>query len=239
MRNISTRAVVLGRRDLGEADKVLVLYTEKLGKISAIAKGAKRQKSKFAAHIEPGSLINLELASGKTFYIVTGAATIERYTFTSLPAMQALFLWLEIVEHVTQTDEINAELFNLVARGIAAAEHIADRPAWTDLNELELYSSIGYQLQVDTCVIGHEKLTEKNNYFSMERGGVVCDAHRGDVPDAFSVSSSTIKLLRLIQQGHWQIAQRVNVSEEIAHELHKIAVLQRHTVVEKNLKSEV
>ena len=64
-------AVVLKAADFGEADRVLTLYTAHHGKISAIAKGARRPGSRLGGHVDLLTHANLLLARGRNFEVVT------------------------------------------------------------------------------------------------------------------------------------------------------------------------
>ena len=59
-----TAAIVLRHRKLGEADKILTLFTPNYGKLDAVAKGVRRPTSKLAGHVEPLTYSSLLLARG-------------------------------------------------------------------------------------------------------------------------------------------------------------------------------
>ena len=66
-------AVIISHKDLGEADRLIRLISLEHGKLSAIAKGARKIRSRKAAHIEPFTYAALVLAKGQTFWIITQA----------------------------------------------------------------------------------------------------------------------------------------------------------------------
>jgi DNA repair protein RecO (recombination protein O) len=70
-RRYVTDAIVLSRFDLGEADRVLTLITPEFGKLKAIAKGIRRPTSRLGGSLEPFAELNIALARGRTFDIVT------------------------------------------------------------------------------------------------------------------------------------------------------------------------
>src|SRR5438045_4093476 len=72
-------AVVLRQRRLGEADRILTLYTPQLGKVEAVAKGVRKQTSRKAGHLEPLTLSSLLIASGRNLDIITQAETVESF----------------------------------------------------------------------------------------------------------------------------------------------------------------
>src|SRR6476469_7490501 len=72
-------AVVLRTRRLGDADRILTLFTPNLGKIDAVAKGVRKQTSRKAGHLEPRTLTSLLLAHGRSLDLVTDTQTIDSF----------------------------------------------------------------------------------------------------------------------------------------------------------------
>ena len=64
-------AIVLRTQKLGEADRIITLLTREHGRIRGVAKGVRRTKSKFGARLEPGSHVDIQLYTGRTFDTVT------------------------------------------------------------------------------------------------------------------------------------------------------------------------
>ena len=78
-RSYSTEAITLKRTDLGEADRIVTLFTPGKGKYHAIAKGTRRPVSKLAGHLELLSRSQLQLALGRNLDIVTQAEGRENF----------------------------------------------------------------------------------------------------------------------------------------------------------------
>jgi DNA repair protein RecO (recombination protein O) len=72
-------AVVIRTQKLGEADRIVTLFSREHGRIRAVAKGVRRTKSKFGARLEPGSYVDIQLYTGKTFDVVTQVESIENF----------------------------------------------------------------------------------------------------------------------------------------------------------------
>ncbi|MBI4630353.1 MAG: DNA repair protein RecO [Chloroflexi bacterium] len=78
-RTFRTEAIVLRRKDFGEADRILTLFTPELGKIRAVAKGIRKPASRKAGHLELYTRSRLLVAKGRDMDIVTQAETVESY----------------------------------------------------------------------------------------------------------------------------------------------------------------
>src|ERR671934_2709485 len=78
-RTYRAEAIVLKGMDLGEADRIVTLYTRYFGKLRAIAKGARRPTSRLAGHVEPLAHATFQLAKGRELDVITQAETRETY----------------------------------------------------------------------------------------------------------------------------------------------------------------
>ena len=74
-----TESIVLRRQDLGEADRIVTVFTPAQGKLRAIAKGVRRPGSKKAGHVEPFTRNSLLVAKGRELDIITQAETLDAY----------------------------------------------------------------------------------------------------------------------------------------------------------------
>src|SRR5687768_9809563 len=74
-----TEAIVLRRTDFGEADRLLTLFSRELGKIKAIAKGARKPQSRKTGHVELFMRTQFLIAQGRDLDIITQAEMVEGY----------------------------------------------------------------------------------------------------------------------------------------------------------------
>jgi len=78
--SLKTEGIVLRSLRYGEADRILHLYTPDRGRVSAIAKGVRRAKSRFGGRLEPFFRLNLVLHEGRSDLLtVTAAETVDGY----------------------------------------------------------------------------------------------------------------------------------------------------------------
>ena len=80
MRYQTTRAVVLGSRPLGDADRIAVLFSRELGRVDAVVKGVRKTKSRWGGRLEPFNICDLVLFHGRSsLFTVTSAQLVEMY----------------------------------------------------------------------------------------------------------------------------------------------------------------
>lgn len=237
MNNIVTDGIIIKRINYAEADRILTIYTKALGKISAIAKGSHKPTSRKSGHLEVGNVINFELVPGKDLYIITHAKTKVYNEFADLSVMRLLFLWLEIIDKLIHDAESNERVYQIVLKGLEAICSSEKRNRLC-MYELELYSTNGYQLEVQHCVVGREPLQQGENFIDLTLGGIVCPNHRNG-SSGIKVSPSMIKLLRLVQASELDMLERIKFSGNLVMELDQVAMLQRHQIIQQKMRVEI
>ena len=109
-RSYPTEAIILKHTDLGEADRILTLFTPYKGKFHVIAKGSRRPGSKKAGHLELLCHSQLQVAQGRNLDIVTQALSLESFLHlrSEFWHMTCGFYLAELVERFVE-DDIAAE----------------------------------------------------------------------------------------------------------------------------------
>ncbi len=176
---LRTEAIVLRSIRYGEADRILHLYTPGYGRLSAIAKGARRARSRFGARLEPFFRIRLVLHEGRSDLLtVTSADTIEFHAALRDHAatLDAASRACDAVARLFETSDPHPEVFRLLANELALLESDAAqaRPGNGLAFRLKLLLAAGIVPQLAACVVCGE--TEHLRGFSGAAGGVVCTA---------------------------------------------------------------
>ena len=111
-----TEGVILARRNFGEADRILTIYTKDYGKISAIAKGVRRPRSKKGGHVELGNWCKLFVAKGKNLDLLTEVETNKAFGIDNFSSAKAnkIYHLLELVDSLTQHEQKNQKVFFLL-----------------------------------------------------------------------------------------------------------------------------
>ena len=187
-------AVVLGTIKLGEADRILTLFTRASGKVRAVAKGIRKTKSRFGGRLEPFTRTDLLIYRGRNLDTITAADIImshdhirsdyEKYTHAC--AM------VELVDKITPERERASSVYGLLLSGLNAvgSGHVdTSVPAFT----VKLLSISGYHPQLQACSgCGTQTGLEA---FSAALGGAVCGMCRREDDDAVNVGGAHLGLM--------------------------------------------
>ncbi len=127
---VKTEAVVLRSMRYGEADRILQLYTPQRGRVSAIAKGVRRARSRFGGRLEPFFRLRVDLHEGRgELLTVTGAHTVDGYAHlrTDAAALDAAARACDAVGRLFETSEPHPGVFNLLCRKLTLLDQHAAR----------------------------------------------------------------------------------------------------------------
>ncbi|MGO9820658.1 MAG: DNA repair protein RecO [Solirubrobacteraceae bacterium] len=176
---LKTEAIVLRSIRYGEADRILHLYTPAHGRLSAIAKGARRARSRFGARLEPFFHVHAVLHEGRSELLtVTGVDTIETHGALRDKAatLDAAARACDAVARLFETPEPHLEVFGLLANELALldADAAQARTANGLAFRLKLLLAAGIVPQLAACAVCGE--TEHLRGFSGAAGGVVCSS---------------------------------------------------------------
>jgi DNA repair protein RecO (recombination protein O) len=182
---VKTEAVVLRSMRYGEADRILHLYTPHRGRVSAIAKGVRRARSRFGGRLEPFFRLNIELHEGRgELLTVTGAQTVDGHSHLRGDgrALDAAARACDAVGRLFETSEPHPAVFNLLCRQLGLLDQRAggagagSSSPWAAALafRLKLLLAAGLAPQLGACASCGEQ--EHLVGFSGAAGGVVCSA---------------------------------------------------------------
>ena len=176
---LKTRAVVLKSQRWGEADRIVTFYTEQLGKIRGVARGARRMKSRLGGTLEPLSLIDLTVfeKAPDTLVRISQADIISSLgkLRENLSLMSAAARMVNMVKAITPDRDPNSTIFNTLVGGLQSLEEDGDAVLCTLLFQIHVLGHTGFRPQTDHCAGCGTDFTPIKARFSPSAGGLVCD----------------------------------------------------------------
>lgn len=218
MRAYKTTGVVLRRVNYSEADRILTLLTPDHGKVSAIAKGVRKVKSRLGGSLELFSVVELMLHPGRNLDVVTGATL--RHHFSRITEdyerMRRAFLCCEMVDKLT-SDNSAPETYDILVAALQSL-HEGHQPAVAELYfKLRLLDILGYRPNLKTCMESQQEIQAgKRYFFSTRHGGLVdSDFARNE---HVMIGNDHIKLWRLMLSQPLDAVAQVRGVETAARE---------------------
>jgi DNA repair protein RecO (recombination protein O) len=175
--SLKTQAIVLRSLRYGEADRILHLYTPHRGRVSAIAKGVRKSKSRFGGRLEPFFRLDAILHEGRSELLtVTSVTTVAAHPRLREhgPSLDVAARCCDAVDRLFATDDPHPGVYQLLANELALLE--ADPAAARRENaiafRLKLLLAAGLAPHLSACASCGER--EHLAGFSGAAGGVVC-----------------------------------------------------------------
>jgi DNA repair protein RecO (recombination protein O) len=221
IRSLRVEAIVLKHIDFGEADRLLTIYTQKHGKLKAIAKGARKVRSRKAGHVEPFSQVSLQLAKGRNFYIVSQAEAQRDHSSLSedLVRLGYASYVVELLEKFSVEEDENGALYRLLRDTLNRLEDDDLAQIAVRFYEIRLLDLLGFRPELHKCLNCKKDILPEDQFFSTQLGGVLCPDCGKDDPSAHPISMTALKYLRHFQRSSFEDALRANLDDAVRFEL--------------------
>jgi DNA repair protein RecO (recombination protein O) len=240
LRSFRTLALILKRRDMGEADRLVTLFTPERGKLDVLAKGARKPISTKTGHVELFTRAEILVAKGRTFDIMTQAEMQQPY----LPLREDLLrgayasYTAELLDRFTQENDAHpTALFALLDATWARLSYEQDLRKPTRFYELNLLAAVGFRPQLNECVITHEPITPKDQFFSYSEGGVVSQEGAAHVGGLVPLPLGTLKLLRHLQRSSYKQLAPLQIEAPLHNDTERIMLGYIRYLLERKLQS--
>ncbi|MCA9388509.1 DNA repair protein RecO [Candidatus Berkelbacteria bacterium] len=236
MATIKTTGIVLRRRNYGEADRILDIFTPGLGKISAIAKGSRRPKSRLAGHIEQFSLTNFLLAEGRIWYIVTSAETEEHFGLDqSLEFIESVSYLTRLTDRFVPREEQSAEIYNLL---LSSLRQLSGGKVGLLLRQFEwqLMLKVGFQPELRFCSHCSGQLDSTALGLCPTTGGALCPVCLRAEPIHVPIQPNTLKILRLFERAPIQLSAKIQGNQTVNQELERVTKAFMESILESSVE---
>ncbi len=223
----STEAIVIGGHDLAEADRIVVFYTRLLGKVRAVAEGARRIRTRFGGSLQlftQGRLVYFERPN-RTLHKVNEFAVIRSHhpLREDLDLMVLASTAVEAVGVGVEDGEGFPDLFHLLADGLdqleAASQPILVMQGFT----LHFLRLLGYLPELSECVRCRAAVpAHASASLSPSQGGLLCSKCRVSIADATDVSSAALGFLRGARASTLRVMDRISILPPALQEVREI-----------------
>ncbi len=180
----NAKVIILRGMDYGESDRIIRILVENLGKASAIAKGARKEKSKLREGVEPLTLGTYQLNTGRNMYTISQADIIDTFPAIkdSLESLMTAIFLSELVDEFMEEGNPDMSTFDLFISALNSLD--ATNAKWEQTAvyfEVQLHVINGVFPDLHQCVLCGSTKSSADVRLDLENGGAlcsVCSAHQ-------------------------------------------------------------
>jgi DNA repair protein RecO (recombination protein O) len=240
-RSFRVEAVVLSHWDYGEADRMIGLFTREMGKITVLAKGARKARSRKAGHLEPFTRVSLQLAHGQNLHLITQAETVEAYLplREDLLALGQAAYVVELIQRLASEGEENQALYRLLTATLKRLTEAHDPRLVLRFYEIRLLDLSGFRPKLFLCANCQKQIQAEDQFFSAEMGGVLCPECGSGRSGVRPISMTALKYLRHLQRSNFSDACKASPSPVVYDEMENIMQYYLTYILERRLNTPI
>lgn len=239
-RTFRTPAIILKRRDFGEADRVLTILTPGHGKLDVVAKGARKPTSHKTGHVELFTRADMLINRGRGLDVISQVEMVAPY----LPLREELTRGAyasyiaELLDRFSGEEELGySDLFQLVDDTLQRLCTDDDPRLAVRYYEIRLLDLVGFRPELNECVVSHEPIQAEDQFFSYMLGGVVAPEHGQAGMAAVPIALNTLKLLRHMQRSPYIHVKSLRISTSLHDDLERLLLGYITFLLERKLQS--
>jgi DNA repair protein RecO (recombination protein O) len=215
------------------------LFTREAGKLRAVAKGARKMRSRKAGHLEPFTHVKLMMARGRDFWIVTQAETIDAYMPIRDDLVRTAYTAyvIELIDRFTYEEGENRALFQLLIDTLQRISGLPDAFVAVRYYEIRLLDLLGFRPQLNNCLACGAEIKPEDQYFDVMQGGVLCPRHGPQSATAEPISMTTLKYLRHFQRSNFRDVARIEMTLSVRNEMESLLNRYLTYLLERRLNS--
>jgi DNA repair protein RecO (recombination protein O) len=182
VKSFAVEAFVLRRRPLGEADRIITLFSRERGKLSAVAKSARKAHSKFGARLDFFTRVQLSLHAGRSLDVITSVQSVHSIWDQLVhPDTFALVSYVaEVIDALCEPDLAIPDLYAVLCELQAVlGSGLENRDLLMAVTDLRILNALGVAPELDACarcgsVLGSRPLQSGRAVLSPQAGGLLC-----------------------------------------------------------------
>lgn len=195
MKSLTDEAIVVGTMDYRESDRIVHLYTKEHGRISGIARGAKKSVKRFGGAFELFARLSVNFRLAENLAIINSAEPVTIYPGIrkGLDKIAHASYAAELVSALTPERLSNKRVFRLLQTYLEHLDTLPADPSDRHFFEINILNILGYRPHLDSCTGCGASIVVEGGFWSPGGGhGILCGrCSRG----GFKLEGSTLSLL--------------------------------------------
>lgn len=208
--------------DFKENDKIIWIYTEKFGKISAIAKGAKKRNSKLMSITQNLCFGDYTLYKGKSAWFINEGIIVDSFQqlLKDLESIAYSSYICELIDLTLTDEEVNKNAFQDAVKCMYLMKNnVCDTEIIARAFEIKIIKYAGYNIILNRCTKCGKSL-KMSQYFDIKNIGVVCDNCRDNM--TLKISGKCYSAMVFLSNLSIEKVYKIKLNDEIKKELYKI-----------------
>lgn len=223
--------IILNKRDVGETDRICSIYTLEGGKVRSLAKGVRKAHAKLASSLENITLADITIVRARGLGKITGSIVENNFSAIKrdCDALMETFSGLNMFDKLVDFENPDQKLFFLLKSYLEAIEKCSLENSNGKFLLLrlgfavKLLDTLGYAIEVGSCVSCGKALSSNGLHFSSSAGGVLCgDCIGQSQSSAISVKANTVKMIRLFLKNDMSHLSKIQATIEDCDNLHLV-----------------
>lgn len=237
MGTIKMSGIIISENNLGDYDKMLTMLTPGLGKISCVAKGARRQRSALLAGTQFLCFGEYMMYKGSNTYTINSCETIEVF-YNLRTDLDKLNYAVEITKIIRDVTEENQNCYKILQLFLNTLYTLSETDKNSDLIisvfKLKLLCFLGFTPRITECV--NCKQNENLHFFSLKDNGFKCEVCSRQDKSCIQMSESTVNAIKYIIMAPAKKLFSFILKDESLNELKLITKLYFNEKLEKDYK---
>jgi DNA repair protein RecO (recombination protein O) len=221
MPDFSSPAILLRRMDYGDFDVIITFFTLKRGKLSLIAKSAKKSTKRFGGILELFSLLEVVAGTGRRKGLSVLQEAVLKQPFSAIRGdfrkTAYASYWSELIYNWIEENSKQVALFHLLEHVLSELDSGRTEPAVLNvLFQMRFLALSGYRPNLDECSVcrkGLENIKQDKIIIDSQRGGILCKGCRTGPGSRLMLGKGTIKQLLWVESGDLTKAVRIKFSQ--------------------------
>lgn len=211
---------------MGEADRIVTLFSSESGKLDAVAKGVRRAKSHLAGRLEFGNECELQMHRGRSLDVIVHAdiLTAPWQAIVEPDRFAVAQLIAELIDAFCEPEMALPDVYALL-RGVIAAIAASDAPrAVVPRFSLRLLAALGLQPPVDACVRCGLAFEDERAWVDGEAGGFICERCRERWRDLIELDRDDLRNLHELATPRGRPGAGINARPGVTQAVEAIVV---------------
>lgn len=220
-----TEGIILHQFDLGEADRILTIYTRDRGKVRAVAKGVRRTRSALAGPTQVFTYADLVIYEGKDLDNLNQVQIKESFTKLREDLFRMAYgaYVLDLVRELTVEDDPNEGMFVLLIQTLRLLAEVEDLELVTRIFEVRAMTLMGFQPVLEHCLQCTGPLQAGKVAFHPASGGLLCsDCSLQAAGKVVQITRGTVEFMKKFLDAPYRQLLKMKLPDYARKELEMI-----------------